>query len=96
MSENLLQSSSGSFTPASVIDDNRLCVKVTHQDGETVYCFHEVGSGTVVPTLGDGKWKLVKSDDAGSLTYPIVSGLPNTEYIHSVTGADTLPFFTPA
>ena len=93
MSENLLQSSSGSFTPASVIDDNRLCVKVAHSDGETVYCFHEIGSGAVVPTLTDGKWKLVKTDDAGSLTYPLVNGLPDTGYNHSVTGADTLAFF---
>jgi len=96
MSENLLQSSAGSFTPASVIDDNRLCVKVTHTDAQIVYCFHEIGSGTIAPTLTDGKWKLVKTDDAGSLTYPLVNGLPDTGYNHNVTGADTLPFFAPA
>jgi len=96
MSENLLQSSDGHFTPASIIDDNRLCKTIAHSDGETVFAFHEVGSGSVVPTLGDGKWKLVKSDGNGSLAYPLLNGLPDTGYNHSFTGADTLPFFDPA
>ena len=95
MSSNLLQGSDGAFTPASVIDDNRLCKKVTHSDGETVYGFHEVGSGSVVPTLTDGKWKLVKTDEAGSLTYPNVNGRPDTGYNHDFDGADVLTFFTP-
>ena len=95
MSSNLLQGSDGAFTPASVIDDNRICKKILHQDGETVFAFHEVGSGLVVPTLNDGKWKLVKTDLNGSLAYPLVDGLPNTGYNHSFTGADTLPFFDP-
>jgi len=95
MSENLLQSSAGSFTPASVIDDNRLCLSVAHNDGETVFGFHEVGSGTVAPTLTDGKWKLVKTDNAGTLTYPEINGLPDTGYNHDFTGADTLTFFDP-
>ena len=95
MSENLLQSSDGHFTPASIIDDNRICKKILHQDGETVFGFHEVGSGPVVPTLTDGKWKLVKTDLDGSLAYPLVNGLPDTGYNHSLTGADTLPFFDP-
>tara|TARA_R110001599_G_scaffold141978_1_gene322543 strand:- start:242 stop:532 length:291 start_codon:yes stop_codon:yes gene_type:complete len=96
MSANKLQSSGGEFTPASIIDDNRLCKTILHNDGETVFAFHEVGSGSVVPTLSDGKWKLVKSDNAGSLTYPLVGGLPDTGYNHSFTGAGTLPFFEPA
>ena len=96
MSSNLLQGSDGAFTHASVIDDNRICKKILHQDGETVFCFHEVGKGTTVPTLSDGKWKLVKTDNAGSLAYPLVNGLPDTGYNHSFTGADTLPFFDPA
>ena len=95
MSSNLLQGSDGAFTPASVIDDNRLCKKVTHSDGETVFGFHEVGSGTVVPTLTDGKWKLVKTDDAGSLSYPEINGLPDTGFNHNFTGAESLTFFDP-
>ena len=96
MSENLLQSSDGHFTPAAIIDDNRICKKVEHQDGETVFGFHEVGKGIIAPTLTDGKWKLVKSDLEGSLAYPEVNGLPNTGYNHNFTGADTLTFFDPA
>ena len=96
MSANKLQSSGGEFTPTSIIDDNRLCKKIVHNDGETVFAFHEVGSGSVVPTLSDGKWKLVKSDGNGSLAYPLLNGLPDTGYNHSFTGADTLPFFDPA
>ena len=96
MSANKLQSSGGEFTPASIIDDNRLCKKITHTDTEVVYAFHEVGSGSVVPTLTDGKWKLVKTDEAGSLAYPEVNGLPDTGYNHDFTGADTLTFFDPA
>ena len=95
MAENTLQSSSGAFTPASIIDDNRICKKITHNDGEIVYGFHEVGSGSVVPTLTDGKWKLVKTDDSGSLAYPEVNGLPDTGYNHNFTGADSLTFFDP-
>jgi len=95
MADNLLQASSGSFTPASIIDDNRICKKVAHNDGETVYAFHEVGSGTIAPTLTDGKWKLVKTDDAGSLAYPEVNGLPDTGYNHDFTGAESLTFFDP-
>ena len=96
MSENLLQSTDGHFTPASIIDDTRLCLKVTHTDAEIVFGFHETGSGSVAPTLTDGKWKLVKTDEAGSLAYPEVNGLPDTGYNHNFTGADTLTFFTPA
>ena len=96
MSDNLIQASSGSFTPAAVIDDNRLCLSVLHNDGETVFGFHIVGSGTQAPTLTDGKWKLVKTDNNGTLTYPVVNGLPDTGYNHDFDGADALNFFTPA
>jgi len=95
MSGNLIKSTDGSVTPASVIDDNRLCKKIAHSSGGTVYGYHLVGGGSVAPTLTDGKWKLILTDDAGSLAYPEVNGLPDTGYNHDFTGADALTFFDP-
>ena len=96
MSDGKLPNTDSSFTDASIIDDNRLCKKVTHTDAEVVYAFHKTGAGLTVPTLTDGKWKLVKTDEAGSLAYPEINGLPDTGYNHDFTGADTLTFFDPA